>query len=291
MAKQKAFFNSGTEKKLDAVTAYLSRFLDVMSKQHYLETVYIDAFAGTGTIPTSDKEDTLEGIIDSNEFAIGSALRALALPRRFSKYVFIDRDGSKLAELAVRIGKSELSRSSVEIIRGDASQQLMSLCPMLSRPKVRAVVFLDPFGNQVPWVLLEALARTKHVDLLYLFPAMLGVYRQISEAEAKMTPEAEASLNGMFGPHDWKSAFIGEKNEADLFGQRTVKFKIADVNDVTRFQIQCMKTAFKGCVLDEWLPLGRNGRHWFSLIFAMANPNPSAVKIGSSIARHIMANA
>jgi three-Cys-motif partner protein len=288
MAKQKAFFNSGTEKKLDAVAAYLSKFLDVMSKQHYLETVYVDAFAGTGTIPASKTESTLHGIVDANEFAVGSALRALALPRRFSRYIFIDQSGSKLAELAARIGETELRRSNIQIIRGNASEQLINLCPMISRPRVRAVVFLDPFGNQVPWALLEALARTKHVDLLYLFPAMLGVYRQISDIEAKITPEAEASLDSVFGPHDWRRAFIGEKSQIDLFGQRTVKYKIADVNDVTRFQISCMKAAFKGCVLDEWLPLGRNGNHWYSLIFAMANPNPSAVKIGSAIARHIM---
>jgi len=88
MAKQRAFFNSGTEKKLDAVSAYLSKFLDVMSNQHYLETVYVDAFAGTGTIPAPKKEGTLDGIIDAEEFAIGSALRALALPRSFSRYIF-----------------------------------------------------------------------------------------------------------------------------------------------------------------------------------------------------------
>jgi three-Cys-motif partner protein len=288
MTKQKAFFNSGTEKKLDAVTAYLSKFLDVMSKQSYLETVYIDAFAGTGIIPAPTKGGTLGGIIDANEFALGSALRALALPRRFSKYIFIDQSGAKLAELAARIGENELQRSNVQIIPGNASEQLMKLCPAIAKPKIRAVVFLDPFGNQVPWSLLDALARTEHVDLLYLFPAMLGVYRQISDADAKVTPDAEASLDSVFGPHDWRTAFIGEKNQTDLFGQRTVKYKIADVNDVTRFQISCMRTAFKGCVLDEWLQLGRNGSHWYSLIFAMANPHPSAVKIGSAIARHIM---
>jgi three-Cys-motif partner protein len=288
MATQRAFFNSGTEKKLDAVTTYLSKFLDVMSNQHYLETVYIDAFAGTGTIPAPKKEGILEGIIDAEEFAIGSALRALALPRSFSKYIFIDQSGSKLSDLSARIGESEVRRSRVEFLPGDATEQLTKLCPLLAKRNVRAVVFLDPFGNQVSWELLEALARTLHVDLLYLFPAMLGVYRQISGTEAKITPEAEASLDRLFGPHDWRGAFIGEESQSDLFGKRTVKYKIADVDDITRFQIRCMRTVFKGCVLDEWLPLGRNGSHWYSLMFAMANPKPSAVRIGSAIARHIM---
>jgi three-Cys-motif partner protein len=288
MARQKAFFNSGTEKKLDAVSAFLSKFLDVMSNQHYLETVYVDAFAGTGTIPAPKKEGTLDGIIDAEEFAIGSALRALALPRSFSRYIFIDQSGSKLADLSARVGESKLRHSRVAFIPGDATEQLMKLCPMLAKRSIRAVVFLDPFGNQVSWELLEALAATQHVDLLYLFPAMLGVYRQISGIEAKVTPEAEASLDRLFGPHDWRSAFIGEENQSDLFGYRTVKYKVADADDITRFQIRCMRTAFKGCVLDEWLPLGRNGSHWYSLLFAMANPNPRAVKIGSAIARHIM---
>ena len=69
---------------------------------------------------------------------------------------------------------------------------------------------------------------------------------------------------------------------------QSIKVKIVDVDEITRFEINCLRKVFDGCVLDEWLPLGRNGNHWYSLIFAMANPSPKAVKAGKAIARHIM---
>jgi hypothetical protein len=55
MPTQSSFAHAGTETKLHAVQAYLERFLQVMSKQSYAETVYIDAFAGSGTIPFSER--------------------------------------------------------------------------------------------------------------------------------------------------------------------------------------------------------------------------------------------
>ena len=288
MSKQKPFYHAGTEKKLAAVESYLESFLSVMSNQRGIETVYIDAFAGTGTIPSGVDGGLLENLIDADELAIGSALRALGLKRKFSRYIFIEKSSQKLEELRSRVNQIENAPRCIEYIKGEASTELMKLCSMLGRSNVRSVVFLDPFGNQVSWELLERLGKTKHVDLWYLFPAMLGVHRQIGRNEAKMTPEQIASLDYLFGPHDWRDAFISNEVQDDLFGPRERKVKIADVDAITRYKINCLEKVFEGCVLDEWLPLGRNGNHWYSLIFAMANPSSKAVKAGKAIARHIM---
>jgi len=189
------------------------------------------------------------------------------------------------------VSRQNVSPKNIEYICGNANEELLRLCPLLTKSNVRAVVFLDPFGNQVDWWTLDALARTHHVDLWYLFPAMLGVYRQIGNAHAKMTPEQVASLNSLFGPHDWKNAFIKREENQDLFGLNEHDVKIADVNDITRFKIECLETIFKGGVLKRWLPLGRNNAHWYSLIFAMANPSVNAKKAGHAIADHIMTNS
>lgn len=52
--------------------------------------------------------------------------------------------------------------------------------------------------------------------------------------------------------------------------------------------IERMKTVFKGVVLDEWLPLGRGGSHWYSLLFACANPSSQAKQIAERVARAVM---
>ncbi len=38
---------------------------------------------------------------------------------------------------------------------------LQAFCAKRNWKKCRAVVFLDPFGNQVEWKTIEAIARTK----------------------------------------------------------------------------------------------------------------------------------
>jgi hypothetical protein len=83
-------------------------------------------------------------------------------------------------------------------------------------------------------------------------------------------------LNRLFGPHDWRAAITGQKTADDLFGRVSTPKKLLDVNGIARYMIQCMKTEFEGGVLDQWLPLGPDGAHWFSLLFAWANPEPRA---------------
>ncbi len=257
-------------------------------KNQNFETIYIDAFAGSGTLPINNDIGFLDGSIDAGDFVLGSAARALALSQKFTRYIFVEEQRSKIEELKAFVKKNSDANQNVEILTGDANEELMKLCPMLSKSNVRAVVFLDPFGNQVGWNLLRALAETQHVDLWYLFPSMLGVYRQIGNSAAKMEPNKEKSLDRLFGPNDWRGAFIKRTTTKDLFGDYENESKVANVEDITRFKIKCLKDIFKGGVSDNWLPLGRNSSHWYSLLFAMANPSPKAVKAGHAIANSIL---
>lgn len=289
MATQSGFYGQHTEKKLQAIEAYLQSYLAVLSNQRF-ETIYIDAFAGSGTIPIEYGGELLDGIEDAKTIVEGSALRAIALERKFSRYIFIEKDQRKLAELKELITTKSPHSHNIEFIPGDANVEINKLCPQLQKSNVRSVVFLDPFGNSVGWPTLNVLAATGHVDLWYLFPAGLGVNRQISKTDAKMTAEQKASLNRLFGPNDWENNFIRKEMQSDLFGDVEKALKVVSIDDITRYKIDCLKSIFKGGVLDKWLPLGRDGAHWYSLIFAMANPGKKAKSIGHDIARHIMTN-
>lgn len=290
MATQNNFYGPHTEKKLQAIEAYLQSFLTVLSKQKF-ETIYIDAFAGSGTLPVELGGELLDGIEDAKTIIEGSALRAIALEREFSRYIFIEKDSRKMAELKKLITSKTRPSHNMEFICGDANGEIAKLCPQLNKANVRSVVFLDPTGNHVGWSTLDALAATEHVDLWYLFPAGLGVNRQISNVDAKMTTEQKASLDRLFGPNDWQDKFIRKEVQKDLFGEIEKTSKVASIDDITRYKIDCLKIIFKGGVLDKWLPLGRDGAHWYSLIFAMANPSKKAKDIGHDIARHIMTNS
>jgi three-Cys-motif partner protein len=231
----------------------------------------------------------LEGIEDAKAIVEGSALRAIGLEREFGRYVFIEKDRRKLDELRELITNKTHPSRRIEFVCGDANVEIEKLCPHLKKPNVRAVVFLDPFGSQVGWSTLKSLAQTGHVDLWYLFPAGLSVNRQIS-SDGRRTIEQEKSLDRLFGPHNWRSRLVTKEIAIDLFGSIEKVTKSATIDDITRYMIECMKSIFAGDVRTEWLPLGRDGSHWYSLLFAMANSEKSAKKIGHDIARHIMTN-
>ena len=52
--------------------------------------------------------------------------------------------------------------------------------------------------------------------------------------------------------------------------------------------IERMKAVFAGGVSDEWLPLGRNQGHWYSLIFACSNPSPKASALALKLAKAVL---
>ena len=99
------FGGGRTEQKLkildDYLVAYCKIFQTNPAAKHF-ETIYVDAFAGTGLI---DQRKEAEGLDlfgefseqEATEFLKGSASRALQHP--FSRYIFIEKSTSRIAEL------------------------------------------------------------------------------------------------------------------------------------------------------------------------------------------------
>jgi hypothetical protein len=123
---------------------------------------------------------------------------------------------------------------------------------------------------------------------LVSFPGAFGINRQIS-ASGGFDAGKAASLDRVLGTSEWRNQFIATKTDQDLWGEEQItSFKQSNVDSVTRFMIRRMEQVFKGVVLEEWLPLGRNGSHWYSLLFACANPSAKATDIAGRIARDVM---
>jgi three-Cys-motif partner protein len=253
-----------------------------------LATVFFDAFAGTGDIPTESGGGLLHGLEDAEPFIEGSARRALGIDPPFSRYVFVEKSKRKANLLSELKEEFPALSSRIEIVPGDANREVERFCAETNWKRTRAVLFLDPFGNQVEWKTIETIAQTEAIDLWYLFPAHLGVNRQIS-AKGEFDASKAASLDRIFGTPKWREVFVTSSAEQNLFGEAQVRSqKDANVDSITRFMVGRMKSVFKGIVLDEWLPLGRNGSHWYSLLFACANASPKATDIAERLARAVM---
>ena len=81
MATSQKFGGNWTEEKLNIFTSYLDAYLIALQNQKF-KKIYIDAFAGTGEIETSD----------GGQYLVGSAKRALASEKKFDHYYFIEAD-------------------------------------------------------------------------------------------------------------------------------------------------------------------------------------------------------
>ena len=77
MATSQKFGGNWTEEKLNIFTSYLDAYLIALQNQKF-KKIYIDAFAGTGEIETSD----------GGQFLVGSAKRALASEKEVRSLLF-----------------------------------------------------------------------------------------------------------------------------------------------------------------------------------------------------------
>jgi three-Cys-motif partner protein len=270
--------------KLDKLEQYLKCFTQVLKNQPF-DLIYFDAFAGTPEIDIEGDQNPTLPTLEATAFLAGSSKRALKFGDKFSKYIFVDRKRSNVKELQQLRAEFPDIAERIEIRHSDANNELLDFCRNWPKNR-RAVVFLDPYGNQVSWQTVEAIAATQCIDLWYLFPAGLGVYRQISKAGKH--EGREESLDRLLGTREWRTAFVETTVSQDLFGQSKCTEKVATPISITEFMIRRMRHIFRGGVLDEWLPLGRGGRHSYSLLFACANPNPKASSLALRLARGVL---
>ena len=284
---QLPFAGMHTVEKLKVLESYLSAYQKVLKNRNF-ETIFFDAFAGTGEIPIDEPGGLFQNVEEAEPFIEGSARRALGVKPPFSRYILVERSRRKAALLQkLKTDFPHLS-ARIHIERADANIAVEEFCKKTDWRRTRAVMFLDPFGNQVGWSTIQAIARTRAIDLWYLFPAHLGINRQISAA-GEFDVHKGASLDKVLGTSEWREEFVARANRENLWGDaEQISFKQSTVDSVTSFMIKRMKSTFKGIVLDEWLPLGRGGSHWYSLLFACANPSVKATEIAERLARAVM---
>jgi three-Cys-motif partner protein len=283
-----SFGGTHTDYKLKKLDAYLRAYSTALKNQSF-KLIYFDAFAGAGDIQVgTDDEDLLSSVDDYRPFIAGSSQRALCLGRAFSQYHFVDV--KKKNAKALEALKSEFPDICDRIVvhRGDANEEIRKFCSETNWDNTRAVVFLDPFGNQVDWVTLVAIAATKRIDVWYLFPAGLGVNRQISR-EGTVHFTHGAALDRILGTSDWREAFIKSETVGDLFEMvRSHNVKTANPVAITDYMIGRMREIFGGGVLGEWVPLGSKNVHMYSLLFAWGNPSPAACKLANNLAKAVL---
>ena len=174
---------------------------------------------------------------------IGRARIALDVEPPFKQYVFIEREAARAQELEKLKLQFPDKATCVTIVREDANTYLKEWCKRTEWRACRAVMFLDPYGMQVDWSLIEAIAKTRAVDLWILFPLGVAVNRLLKRAELPPKKWAEA-LTRILGTEEWRDSFYSRQVERTLFADQEVRTKEADFSKISRYFVERLKRIF-----------------------------------------------
>lgn len=201
-----AFGSDDTELKLQLVQRYLETYAKAL-RQKFKHLWYIDGFAGTGmrTITHPAYPGDFMGGVETPEWKErrpGSARIALGVEPSFDHIILMDSKPKHAAALEAL--KAEFPGRSIEVICGDCNVAIRERIASTSWNNRRAVLFLDPYGMEVEWATLQAIAATKAIDVWYLF-SLEGLYRNAAHDINAVDPSKSAALTKMLGNEDWKS--------------------------------------------------------------------------------------
>jgi len=288
------FGGTWTERKLAALADYLVQYQVIFKKNpaaRNLRTVYVDAFAGTGDrdIGAQHDKESLFGYGDeTREFQQGSARAALELDAKFHKYVFIDQKSSHIKALRTLVERDLPELASLcEFVHSDANDWLQSWCSSQDWRIQRAVVFLDPYGMSVAWNTIEAIARTRAIDLWILFPFAIGANRMMPGDDLPDTAWAKI-LTNVFGSTDWIKRFYARTVDTDLFGaQHNSITKVAGMDEILEYFLERLRTAFPHVVQKPMILYNSNKTPMYALCFAAANlkGGKTALKIAAHLTK------
>lgn len=280
-----AFGGAWTELKLAAVSYYFGFFTKVLRERAF-ELWYIDAFAGSGTrtekVTSGGLFDGVPTEISTQELA-GSVLKALEIDPQFSRLVFIEGHGGRFKELdAIRQTRPD---RHIECRHGEANEEIKNIFSSSpwseqrgSAGKLRAIVFLDPYGMNVEWKTLERLAETRSVDVWYLFP-LQAVTRQLAGHLGRVDGHKQDSLDNIFGTANWRQELYSTNAAVDLFSNLiTSSDRSVSQEQIEAYARKRLETLFR--YVSEPLPLLAEGRgHLFSLLCLSNSDSDAAITL------------
>lgn len=301
MLEKHEFGGQWTEDKLQILAKYLAAYGKVMSNQTFT-TAYIDAFAGVrywtnkqaiasakiresfaATQTALDLEDDDLGADDPRKLREGSALRALQVEPRFDRYIFIEKQPARVHDLEQLKEQFPALAPDILIHTDDANHALVELTKA-NWKRHRAVLFLDPYGMTVDWSTIEAIARTKAIDMWLLFPLGSALNRMLTRSGTMPEPW-ERKLTAFLGTDAWRDELYRPTPQASLFANATTERNKASLKEIEGYFVQRLKSIFPHVAKPGVLRNSQGGM-LFLLCFAAANEKGGQTAI--KIAEHLL---
>ena len=287
--QQNLFGGNWTEEKLACLGGYLHAYNTALKAQPF-RRLYIDAFAGTGSraVEAPERDGLLLEIEPMTDaFFRGSARVAAETQPPFDELILIEKSAKKCIELEAL--KSSYSSSQITVRQADANEEIRRICETFDwygNRQIRAVLFMDPFGCNVEWETIAAIAKTRAIDMWYLFPSGIGINRMVPKDRDQLPASWERRLDKTLGTPAWRDVFYTTvTRDSILGGTYTATYKAVTIPGIERFFLERLRSVFP-IVGDRALPLvGPTGSQLFSLCFACANPKANQA---ARIANHLL---
>jgi three-Cys-motif partner protein len=291
------FGGDWTTAKLDVLAKYLNAYTkalkDKPSRERPFVKAYIDAFAGTGyrdavrAAPDGEGQSLLFPDLAETEpqrLLHGSARRALETSPSFDRYIFIEKQADRCAALETLKDEFPGLARKISVRRGEANTEIRDLCGRNWSDR-RAVLFLDPYGLQVEWTTIEAIAATKAMDLWLLFPLGIGVNRLVTRS-GEIPQSWRDRLDALLGTTDWHEAFYQVDRTPTLFGDEHGHVVKATMETIGRSFTERLKSRFPGVADPPGVLRNSRNHPLYLLCFAAANEKGTIPAL--RIANHLL---
>jgi len=171
-----------TQEKLYYLRNYAQAFMTAMGAKRdqgkWTKLIYIDPLCGPGRCR--------DGSVEFD----GSPLIALKVRPRFDHLYFTDKNARNISALKRRMPQADCPRVTCKEKDCKAAvDEIVAKFPERSL----GLAFLDPEGFEVDFAVVKALA-SRAVDILYFFPSMIGVKRNIRQAFLRDRDRLDAVL-------------------------------------------------------------------------------------------------
>lgn len=290
--KEHRFGGEWTNIKLKVLANYLESYTNALKNTRF-QKLYIDAFAGTGYRDTrrADENDTPQSMLypdmvepEPQSFLDGSARLALQIEPAFDQYIFIERSPEYCVHLKKLKAEFPALATKMDIHQGNANEKIQDLCSRDWRFN-RAVLFLDPYGMQVEWKTIEAIAQTNTIDLWLLFPLGIGVNRLLTKS-GDIPKSWRNRLNLLLGTEDWYDEFYKIETSPTLFGDDKERVVKATMETIGRYFNNRLKGIFAGVAERPGVLRNSANNPLYLLCFAVGNERGKDIAL--RIANHLL---
>jgi len=275
---------------MDNFARYFTAYTLELKGQPF-ESVYVDAFSGTGyrSLREGAARPALlfPELAEDGPQALLEATRRLAVRAepRFHETTFVDRVAQP-RDLVQELAADAPDRvDAIRLVHGEPNAVIQELCNRTWSAR-RGVLFLDPFGFDIEWSTIRAIARTCAIDLWLFLPVGMGVNR-LSRSGGFPASWCER-IDALLGRKDWIDSLDAAQDvpsaaPSETRQTRRAKARLRVVGKALNDRLEAV---FAAVAPNPRVLMSATNRPLYLMCFAVGNPVSAAPAL--RLAKHIL---